>query len=238
MPSRAGRDKRKTILINVVLDKSGSMDCIRDATISSFNEFKNDQAREEGDAFMTLTFFDTHTYRFAEAAPVREMPDLTHEVYVPGGCTALYDAIGESMSVTDAFVDANHPDQVLFVIITDGAENSSREFDRDAIFTMIDQRQNEREYEFVFLGANQDSFIAGANIGIRDGRMLDFGHDEVATRSAVSRLNKNVKAYRRYGAKQVPEMFSDAFESMGADDGESLEKKRRDYEEQQRRKSS
>jgi len=105
--------QNRSILINFVLDKSGSMEGVRDATISGFNEFKNDQAREEGNAFFTLTLFDTRFMTVAEAVPVREVPDLDYSTYAPDGMTALYDAIGYTMRITDDFVAANKPDQVL-----------------------------------------------------------------------------------------------------------------------------
>ena len=157
-----------------MLDKSGSMEAIRDATISGFNEFKNDQAAEEGNAFFTLTLFDTRFDTVCEAVPVREVPDLDYATYAPGGMTALYDAIGYTMRITDDFVAANKPDQVLFVIMTDGDENSSREFTRERIFQMIQDRQKLAEYEFIYLGANQDSYVASQQMGMRAGRSVDY----------------------------------------------------------------
>ena len=88
------------------------------------------------------TEYDTVFSTVCEAVPMREVPDLDHRAYEPGGMTALYDAIGHTMRITDDFVAANKPDQVLFVIMTDGEENSSREFDRKHIFQMIDESQH------------------------------------------------------------------------------------------------
>ncbi len=86
---QSGTDEAKrSILINFVLDKSGSMDHIREATISGFNEFKNDQADEEGEAFFTLTLFDTSFNTVCEAVPAREVRDLDYGTYAPGGMTA------------------------------------------------------------------------------------------------------------------------------------------------------
>ncbi len=230
--------KDRTILINFVLDKSGSMDSIRSATISGFNEFKNDQVREEGHAFMTLTLFDTGFNTTAEAMPVREVPDLTTATYRPSGCTALYDAIGHTIRMTDDFVTANHPDQVLFVIMTDGFENSSREFDRARIFQMIEDRQNLMHYEFIYLGANQDAYEVGMDMGIRQGRMLSYDANEEDMKLTMARTSANVKAYRRVGSPQAPEMFSPAFENIAVDDGVSLEEKKRAYAEEQARRAS
>jgi hypothetical protein len=205
----------RTILINFVLDKSGSMQGIRQATISGFNEFKNTQAAEEGDAFFTLTLFDTEFATVCEAVPMREVPDLDAASYVPGGMTALYDAIGHTMRITDDFVAANKPDQVLFVIMTDGEENSSREFTRDRIFQMIQDRQKLAEYEFIYLGANQDSYATSQAIGMKANRAVDYAADPVSSHAAMVRTSHNVSAYRRHGTKMREDFFSSEIEKLG-----------------------
>ncbi len=172
----------RSILINFVLDKSGSMDAIQEATISGFNEFKNSQAAEDGEAYFTLTLFDTTFTTVCEAVPVREVSDLDRARYAPDGMTALFDAIGHTMRITDDFVAAHKPDQVLFVIMTDGMENASREFSGERIFQMIEDRQKLAEYEFIYLGANQDSYAVGRQMGVRDGRMLDYAATPAASR--------------------------------------------------------
>jgi hypothetical protein len=206
----------RSILINFVLDKSGSMESIRDATISGFNEFKNTQAAEEGEAFFTLTLFDTGFNTECKAVPIREVLDLDHESYAPGGMTALYDAIGYTMRITDDFVVANKPDQVLFVIMTDGEENSSREFDRERIFQMIQDRQKLSEYEFIYLGANQDSYYASQQMGMRANRSVDYAASSEGSREAMTRASHNVSAHRRHGTKMREDWFSPEVETLGA----------------------
>jgi len=235
-PSPGKPGKTRSILINFVLDKSGSMDVIRDATISGFNEFKNDQAREDGEAFFTLTLFDTTFYTPITAVPAQRVRDLTYESYRPDGMTALYDAIGHTMKLTDEWVAKHKPDQVLFVIMTDGHENSSRQYRQREIFDLIADRQANADYEFIFLGANQDSYAVGQGIGIRAGRTLDYASTWHSTRDTMDRVSTNVKAYRRHGEKQVADMFDADFERMGVDDGVPLSEKQRHYREQQRRK--
>jgi hypothetical protein len=87
------------------------------------------------------------------------------------------------MSIADRYAAANKPDQVLFVIMTDGEENSSREFDRQQIMAMIEDRQNAAGYEFLYLGANQDSYQVGGGIGIHGGRTLDYAASPAAARA-------------------------------------------------------
>ena len=207
--------QNRSILINFVLDKSGSMQSVRDATISGFNEFKNDQAREEGNAFFTLTLFDTRFMTVAEAVPVREVPDLDRSSYAPDGMTALYDAIGYTMRITDDFVAANKPDQVLFVIMTDGAENSSREFTSDRIYQMIQDRQKLAGYEFIYLGANQDSYVTSQQMGMRQGRSVDYAATHDGSLAAMKKASRNVHAYRRHGISQREDFFSPELEALG-----------------------
>jgi hypothetical protein len=225
MGKRTGKAKKdaasRSILINFVLDASGSMDVIRDATISGFNEFKNDQAREDGEVRFTLTLFDTDITRLCAAVPVREVPDLDVDNYQPGGCTALYDAIGHTMRITDDYVAVHKPDQVLFVIMTDGEENASREFSRERIFQMIQDRQKLADYDFIYLGANQDSYAVGAQMGVADGRMLDYGYSPAAASEVMHRVSDNVKAHRRSGRVQAPAYFCAEMDALGAIDADA-----------------
>lgn len=220
----------RSILINFVLDKSGSMDVIRTATISGFNEFLQDQQREGGHALMTLTLFDTHFTTVSEAVPVRAVAPLDQASYVPSGMTALYDAIGHTMQMTDSFVALHRPDQVLFVVMTDGAENSSREFTHEKIFRMIGERQEEAGYEFIYLGANQDSYAVSTGMGMRAGRSLDYAQTDAVARDTMRRVSHNVRAYRRHGAQVMEDgaFFSNAFEKLGADEYEEHKRKQQE----------
>jgi len=228
-----GDSANRTILINFVLDRSGSMMGVRDATISGFNEFKNDQAAEEGNAFFALTLFDTRFDTVAAAVPIREVPDLDYSTYAPDGMTALYDAIGHTVRLTDDFVAVNKPDQVLFVIMTDGGENSSREFTHRQIFDLIRDRQENAAYEFIFLGANQDSYIVSQDIGMHAGRSVDFAASPEGSAAAMKRASRNVSAHRRQGDKMREDFFSAKLEGLGAIEPE--EWKRMTSEERERR---
>ena len=197
------------------------MESIRDATISGFNEFKREQCGEDGNALFTLTLFNTRMRTVCEAVPVREVPDLDIELYEPHGSTALYDAIGRTMEATDRFVVAHHPDQVLFVILTDGLENASREFDRERVFSLIEDRRTQAGYEFVYLGANQDSYAVGIQIGVAEGHMLDFVADTFGAANTMRRLSRNVSGYRRRGHANETQWFDGDIERAGSLDPEA-----------------
>ena len=208
----------RSILINFVLDKSGSMSTIRQATISGFNEFLGDQQHEGGSARMTLTLFDTRFRTVVSAEPLEQVTPLDSDTYEPSGMTALYDAIAHTMKITDDYVAEHKPDQVLFVIMTDGQENSSREFDRGRILMMIEDRQNGPHYEFIYLGANQDAYEVGQSIGVHRDKSLTYQASPEEARRTMTRVSHNVRAYRRHGEAQAEDglMFSGDFESSGA----------------------
>lgn len=225
------RQEDRSILINFVLDKSGSMELIREATIAGFNQFLRDQQEEGGSAAMTLTLFDTHCRTVVSALPLADVRPLDMRSYIPGGGTALYDAVARTMGITDQYVVERRPDQVLFVIMTDGEENSSREFDRQQIMELIEQRQRTADYEFIYLGANQDAYQVGSSIGIAPGRTLDYAASPAAAQATMERVSNNVKAHRRLGEKRLESMafFSDELESLGRESW-AEHKSRRDRE--------
>jgi hypothetical protein len=227
-PEQIKRQEDRSILINFVLDKSGSMEVIREATIAGFNQFLHDQQEEGGAATMTLTLFDTGFRTVVRALSLAEVRPLDHRTYVPGGMTALYDAIAHTMTITDEYVAAYRPDQVLFVIMTDGQENSSREFDRQRIMELIEDRQRTADYEFVYLGANQDAYEVGDGMGIRGGRTLDYAASPAATQATMEKLSLNVKAHRRLGEKKLEShlFFSPDLEDIGKESWEEYKTKR------------
>jgi hypothetical protein len=211
------QQEERSILINFVLDKSGSMETIREATIAGFNQFLRDQQEEGGSAAMTLTLFDTHFKTVVTALSVGQVRPLDHRSYIPGGGTALYDAIAHTTVITDGYVAEHKPDQVLFVIMTDGEENSSREFSRQQIMELIEHRQRTADYEFIYLGANQDAYQVGSGMGIAAGRTLDYAASPLMAEATMERVSRNVKAHRRLGEKRLTshEFFSPEFEELG-----------------------
>ena len=154
-------------LIHIVLDKSGSMESVRQATIDGFNRFRHDQLEVGGDALVSLTLFDSTVAEVCSAVPLRELTDLDRTNYRPDGMTALYDAIGSAVARTDALIATKvvRPQRVLFAIITDGQENASRIHQRAAIFDTV-RAHEEAGWSFVFLGANIDSYAASQSVGV------------------------------------------------------------------------
>ena len=151
-----------------VIDKSGSMGRLTDDTIGGFNSFVESQ-KDDTKTTLTTVLFDTSWKILHDGLDVYEIEPMTNKEYIPGGGTAMLDAIGETINTVqnrhDDMGDAK-PDNVLFVITTDGEENSSRKFAKADIERMIKHQTNGHGWEFIFLGANMDAVKEATSIGI------------------------------------------------------------------------
>ncbi len=207
------------VFINFVLDKSGSMYSIRDDTIGGFNQFFQEQ-RESGDRLgqktkMSLTLFDTRYDVRYVAEDVAGVQALDDESYIPGGNTALYDAIGFSVRALEKLAPEG---KVLFVILTDGHENSSRDWNRKSIFKLIEEKREKNGWEFVFLGADQDAYVAAEAISV--GRSSTLSHRRDQSRRAYERLSQATSAWRSGETSEVDvEKYQDEFDKKDKPDG-------------------
>jgi hypothetical protein len=168
--------KTNKMLVNVVLDRSGSMGGIRSGTISGYNEYINGlRADKDSEYSVTLIQFDTNgpqasaelTISYVDK-PLAEVPELTEAGYEPRGGTPLYDAIGECVRRVEAKERA-----VTVVVITDGAENSSKEFTRDSI-KKIRSEKEAAGWTFVFIGADIDAYSVGGSVGMSAGNTMSY----------------------------------------------------------------
>jgi len=135
--------------------------------------------------------------------PVSEAPNLDLASYTPNGNTALLDAVGvaidEAGSRFRAMTEAERPGKVLFVIVTDGEENSSKVRKKDKVASMIKIQQDVYKWEFVFMGASIDAFAEAGGIGIGAANTLQASASPRATSSAYSGLSYNTTRYRSTG---------------------------------------
>lgn len=151
-----------------IIDKSGSMGRLKDDTIGGFNNFVESQ-KDDTKTTLTTVLFDTSWKILHDGLDVYKIEPMTNNEYVPGGGTAMLDAIGETINrVQDRHDELGEekPDNVLFVITTDGQENSSRKFTKADIERMIKHQTNGHGWEFIFLGANMDAVSEATSIGI------------------------------------------------------------------------
>lgn len=167
--------------ITLVIDRSGSMEEIRSDAEGGVNGFIKAQAEEPGEALLTLVQFDTEYEFVHRGVPIRDVP-----VYklVPRGMTALLDAVGRAINETGERLakesEVDRPGLVIFVVMTDGQENSSHEFNKTQIKEMIERQQSGYNWHFTFLGANQDAFAEAGGMGIDAGGVASFAVDKVA----------------------------------------------------------
>lgn len=177
-------------LIAVILDESGSMGSCRDATIAGFNEFVQGQraATGAGEAYLSLIKFDApHIKTVYENVNVKEVAPLSHATYTPNGGTNLMDAIGQTLNrinqLLSAHAQADRPG-VLVVIITDGAENASREYSGEQIKEMV-KTAEAADWTFTFLGANVDAFHMGSTFGMNASNSVNYSTASMAATMGV-----------------------------------------------------
>lgn len=186
--------------ISVVLDKSGSMGSILNDTIGGFNVFLNTQKEAPGEATFSLTTFNTMVHLNYGFKPIGSVEELSTASYTPGGGTALYDAIGLTINGCGeklaAMKEADRPEKVILVIITDGEENSSREFSYQKVQEMIKNQQDKYSWEFVFLGANIDAKRIGANLGVKLGNSMTFAANTDGVGDVFGSMAMNMTSYR------------------------------------------
>ena len=187
--------------ITLVVDRSGSMQQRREDAEGGVNAFIQQQAKEPGEALLTLIQFDTEYEILHRGVPIEEVPEYRLE---PRGMTALLDAVGRAINETGirlkALEEADRPGLVIFVITTDGLENSSTEFTRDQIKEMIEHQQSKYGWHFTFLGANQDAFAEAGAMGMRAGGVANFAMDKVGTAyEMTSRKVSRMRSQHRSG---------------------------------------
>ena len=156
----------KTI-VSFLLDETGSMDAVRDKTVSGFNEYVTTLRRNDTPTLLRLMTFNTEGYTVVyDCEDIHSVADLAMESYRPRALTNLYDAIAKLVHDTEDYMKRmSQAPRVMCTIMTDGEENSSSEYTRAAIFKLIRDREKEG-WAFVYLGANQDAWAASESIGI------------------------------------------------------------------------
>lgn len=196
--------------ITVVLDRSGSMQSVKSDTIGGFNSFLKDQQEGNGEATISLMQFDDKFEVNYKARDIRTAPELTSDTFQPRGMTALYDAVGKSVVETGerlaALKEADRPEKVIFVIITDGEENSSKEYQNARVREMIKHQTETYSWEFVFLGANISAEKVGGQMGVKLGNTMTFAANTDGVSAAFGSVSKGISSYRS--------MSSDEYGSM------------------------
>ena len=147
MAKKVLKSKSET-LVNFILDKSGSMSSIVDSTISGFNEYISTLKNDGNKYSFSLTFFDTDVKQTYKNESISKVDKLDKENYTPDGMTALYDAVCRTIDEVKNTVKKDQ--KVLTVIMTDGEENSSKEYTQEQLKTKIGECEKTGNWSFVF----------------------------------------------------------------------------------------
>ena len=182
-----------------VIDNSGSMAHLTGDTIGGFNGFIESQKALDGKATLTTVLFNTSWKILHDGVDIHEVKPLTKSDYVAGGGTAMLDAIGEIINKEQDRHDdlgTEKPEEVLFVITTDGEENSSRTFKKSQIEKMIKHQTNGHGWKFMFLGANMDAVKEAESIGISKDWSTNYAYDSKGVYDTFTTMSCTAKAVR------------------------------------------
>ena len=184
-----------------ILDKSGSMAGLERDTIGGFNAMLQKQKALAGECRITTVLFDNDYKLLHDRIDIRAVGPMTEKEYQAGGSTALLDAVGRTIrkiaGVQRATAEDYRAESVMFVIITDGEENASREFSAEKVKGMIAHEREKYGWEFVFLGANIDAVETAGRFGIAADRAADYVPDGRGTELNFQVMSEAVAAFRQ-----------------------------------------
>jgi len=200
--------KRLTELV-FILDKSGSMSGLESDTIGGFNSMLIKQKKIEGECCITTVLFDNNYELLHDRIDIKAVNEITEKEYQVGGSTALLDAIGRTINkinnVQKYTSEEYRAEKVMFVIITDGKENSSREYSAQKVKAMIERQKTQYGWEFIFLGADIDAVQNAGDFGISPDRAIQYISDSEGTQLNYDAIAKAAAEFREVGT------FNEAF---------------------------
>jgi uncharacterized protein YegL len=187
-----------------ILDKSGSMSGLESDTIGGYNSMLAKQQVMEGECHITTVLFD-HGYELLhDRIDIKAVSPITEREYQIGGSTALLDAIGRTIhkigNAQRHTVDDYRAEKVMFVIITDGEENASREYSAEKVKAQIERQKTKYGWEFIFLGANIDAVQTAGRFGIAPDRAVDYLADSEGTNLNFKVMSAAVMSFREAGS--------------------------------------
>lgn len=183
-----------------ILDRSGSMAGLESDTIGGFNSMLEKQKKAEGQALLSAVLFSNDSQVLYDRADIDRVEPMTDEQYRVGGCTALLDAIGDAVhhigNVHKYAREEDRPAKTVFIITTDGYENSSRRYSYETVRKMVERQRERYGWEFLFLGANMDAISAARSFGIREDRAVRYKCDSVGTSKNFNTVSDALCSFR------------------------------------------
>ena len=209
---REDEAKMKNGLTELVflLDCSGSMAGLEKDTIGGYNAMIREQREVKGEVLVSTVLFDHECTVIHDRRPLDQVDLLDEKTYRVRGSTALLDAIGKAIqhigNIHKYARSEDVPEKTLFLITTDGMENSSVLYDYEKIRTMVERQREQYHWEFIFLGANMDAIREAARIGIRGkGRAVSYENDGIGTALNYQFMSSVVKAARKAESRAAME---------------------------------
>ncbi len=214
-----------------ILDRSGSMSGLESDTIGGFNSMINKQKKEEGEVVISTVLFDDETEILHDRVDIKKIEPMNENQYFVRGCTALLDAVGGAIhhigNVHKYAREEDRPEKTLFIITTDGMENSSHKYTYNKVKTMVERQKERYGWEFLFLGANIDAIEVAGRFGIKANRAVNYECDSEGTELNYRVLNDTVSKMR--SCESVVKM------SMMLDEEDCLAEIREDHRKRSRR---
>ena len=193
----------KTELV-FILDRSGSMSGLESDTIGGFNGMLRRQREESADILVSTVLFDDEVEVIHDRASIGDVPPLTEREYFTRGCTALLDAIGDSIhhirNIHKYAREEDRPVRTMFVITTDGLENASVRHTPEKVKKLIEHQEKKHGWEFVFLGASMDAVAVAGDLGIRRENSVEFACDAGGVRENFASLGAMTASFIQTGA--------------------------------------
>ena len=183
-----------------ILDRSGSMSGLEQDTIGGFNSLIEKQKKEEGEVLVSTVLFDDVSEVIYNRIPIQKVEPMTNKTYYVRGCTALLDAVGGAIhhiANVHKYAKEDVPAKTLFVITTDGYENASRKYTYRKVKKMIELEKNKYDWEFIFLGANIDSFAIGGSMGIDPDMTFNSINDSEGIRHQYNAISDSISCVRK-----------------------------------------
>lgn len=187
--------------VTFIIDKSGSMLYLTSDTIGGFNSFLKGQQGLPGKCLLSLVQFNGHVHNVYTGLDINYVAPLGPESYRAEGWTALLDALGETITKTGqrfaSMREDERPGKVLFIIITDGQENSSREYTKARIKEMIKKQEGEYKWNFTFMGADLASITEARELGFSSTHA--YTHSSTGVNAVYTSADLNLRSYRASG---------------------------------------
>ena len=204
-----------------ILDRSGSMRGLEADTIGGYNSLLEKQKKEDGEAIVSTVLFDDTQEVLHDRVNLDKMKPITDKEYYVRGCTALLDAVGGAIhhigNVHKYAREEDRPEKTLFIITTDGMENSSRRYTYEKVKDMVEKQKKKYGWEFLFLGANIDAIEVAGRFGIQADRAVNYECDSRGTEVNYRALSKAVSRVRACKAKEMNDALAGWDEEICAD---------------------